>query len=1792
LNLVLFILIAVALTAGSAFGQLTSIRITAPTGVGVTCPASAPGGSGAGSLCVNLTHGQTVQLSIAYTGTAPFDPTIAWSFGSGGSNTIGTISNSGLYTAPSSIFQQDTIVIKAASTVSGVAPATATIFLIPTVGITITPTTASLTDGQSVTFQAPVTGTQDVRATFSIPQGTPGTIQDTGVQNGVATAQYTAPVPITSRLTFSVTAVSAVAPNQTATATVTITPAAQAGVTVNPPQVTIRNGGDTQQFNAAVVGLSATTVNWTLSCGQPAGSSPCGALGTILSTGLYIAPQNITQNQIVIVTATSTVNGAFFGTATVTLVPPALVVAPASVTLGTNQTQQFTATINSNPYTNVTWSLSSGFGTISANGLYTAPSFAPAKLVIQVIATDNVDPTHTGTATVTINQSVATIAPASVSLTNGGTQQFTFNIDGVPVPDPTAVMWAISPNTGTISTSGLYTAPPSVTTGSTVTLTGTLLQDPSKTAKATISLTVLTDVGHGAPTLAIQELFVTNWSRGGFNNMVSVPPLGDVKRLGTTGYVQEFSDANKTSGVKWALVLPTVPTPTNPAPPVYQLNGDVYGYYSSVGVTTAGYPTMDTQNCPYFDPNNSCTYDIFDKGVALFVYKLPIFAAQTQFTISGVFYTKWSALGGMASGPGRPIDASVAITSSTKVTANVQTFAGGAIYQITSGANNAQVFAVLTPIYTLYQSQGGPTGYLGLPTGAEIVLSTGDHRQAFEGGSLQYTPGSTPVVRLPVASVALSASGTIKMNAGDTTALTASAMTSSGAVLTDRTLTWSTSNGQVVTIAQTTGNGASATIKAVGAGTASVRASADGVVSSALTISVTAPCCQVGDGAPTVVISQAFQAAVTRNHLSVALPAANAVQRMGHGYVQQLQDAAHADVIYLVTKSDNSATAYVVTGAILTRYQQLDGVSGSLGFPTSDASAGGTQTFEAFAALSGSPAILISGGIYTKWAALGSETGAAGPPTAEAVTFTTNGGNSGNAQTFKNGVIYGATAGPRTGQTFFVSGLILAQYTSIGGPAGSFGMPVTDEFQSGVNHRQNFENGYIDYNTGDTVAVSHAATQKPTVVAPQSVLAGSRLHLAITGFQAGASVIVTATGQPNFTVTVANGSYAWDVYVPLTAKAAAVAIHAADTNSGDAADASYNILSLSNNRAQLAKVQGDTQTGLPGALVPQLLQVVLRDASGNPVIGAPLVFQASPGATIVNPSAVTDQNGQGQAGVRLPLTQGLAAVTVDSPGIAAAPVTFYATATSSSLGSYPRLMQSLTTPLGNGTATIAQKGALITAVASMLRYYQNRGDVVAPNGLADPGTLNSFLKSFCVTDAQGKQICDGFLVNSDSAEQVVNLWRVGEFVSGTVDVSIENSDLNSIRDLVAAGSPVLVSLALSADGNAAGGHYVVAIGVGPNGEILIHDPSPAFAQPQLDMYLGGFTAGAHAWTGQVLDAVRLVPRIPPVTRFLLATISQPTSLLQNLTMQVTSNAGACGANSLDLTDAVDSTGATPPAPGRVSRFVYCDGSQPLYQIDVGAAQPVGGAQPNKVTLTDFAKGGAATDLSASAPASYQVSRPSQVLAIAPQTLTVLSTGVVNTANFTPPIAPGGLFTVFGGGFSGASGGTTVAINGETAPVVSSTPFQVNGQVPADLQPGSYSLQLQSPFGQASQNVQVLANAPAIFLLGASTQGAIRNQDNSINSDTNPISRGQAVVIYATGLGTVAPQGNQSVVTTPVSVVLAGDPITPTFAGLSAGLIGVYQVNVTIPVNTPPGLDLPLLLRQGNVDGNTVSLSVQ
>jgi uncharacterized protein (TIGR03437 family) len=83
-----------------------------------------------------------------------------------------------------------------------------------------------------------------------------------------------------------------------------------------------------------------------------------------------------------------------------------------------------------------------------------------------------------------------------------------------------------------------------------------------------------------------------------------------------------------------------------------------------------------------------------------------------------------------------------------------------------------------------------------------------------------------------------------------------------------------------------------------------------------------------------------------------------------------------------------------------------------------------------------------------------------------------------------------------------------------------------------------------------------------------------------------------------------------------------------------------------------------------------------------------------------------------------------------------------------------------------------------------------------------------------------------------------------------------------------------------------------------------------------------------------------------------------------------------------------------------------------------------------------------------------------------------------------------------------------------------------------------------------------------------------------------------MVIFATGLGAVTQSGQLSRTNAPVTVMLDGTELTALFAGLTPGYFGLYQVNVTIPVGTPPGLNVPLSLKVGGQVSNTVQVALQ
>jgi hypothetical protein len=138
-------------------------------------------------------------------------------------------------------------------------------------------------------------------------------------------------------------------------------------------------------------------------------------------------------------------------------------VAPTSVTLAINGTQQFTATGrdsagNTVPVT-VTWSVVNGGGSINSSGLFTAGT-AAGTFAQTVRASSG---TLSATASVTVNpgpaQTVA-VAPASVTLQVRGTQQFTAtatDAHGNTVPGTPS--WSVNPaSVGTINSSGAFTA--------------------------------------------------------------------------------------------------------------------------------------------------------------------------------------------------------------------------------------------------------------------------------------------------------------------------------------------------------------------------------------------------------------------------------------------------------------------------------------------------------------------------------------------------------------------------------------------------------------------------------------------------------------------------------------------------------------------------------------------------------------------------------------------------------------------------------------------------------------------------------------------------------------------------------------------------------------------------------------------------------------------------------------------------------------------------------------------------------------------------------------------------------------------------------------------------------------------------------------------------------------------------------------------------------------------------------------------------------------------------------------
>ncbi|HEY3826003.1 MAG TPA: IPT/TIG domain-containing protein [Bryobacteraceae bacterium] len=191
---------------------------------------------------------------------------------------------------------------------------------------------------------------------------------------------------------------------------------------------------------------------------------------------------------------------------------------------------------------------------------------------------------------------------------------------------------------------------------------------------------------------------------------------------------------------------------------------------------------------------------------------------------------------------------------------------------------------------------------------------------------------------------------------------------------------------------------------------------------------------------------------------------------------------------------------------------------------------------------------------------------------------------------------------------------------------------------------------------------------------------------------------------------------------------------------------------------------------------------------------------------------------------------------------------------------------------------------------------------------------------------------------------------------------------------------------------------------------------------------------------------------------------------------------------------------------------------------------------------------------------------------------VLNSATLKSSSSIPVAVRGSLISIFGTNFanttasSGTSplptqlAGTQVLFNNVSAPLLYVSPTQINVQVPFELPDVSVvNLIIENAGGSSAPlAVTLLTQDPGIF--------SILDRSSPVNA-ANPVSSGDNIVIYATGIGSVTPTlpSGQAAPSSPPAtaaitpvVLIGGQAAQVTSAGLVPGRTGVYQINATAP----------------------------
>lgn len=557
--------------------------------------------------------GNTTQQFSAKTNDGS-NPTFTWSVNgiAGGNPTIGTISDTGMFTAPEFPPTPNNITITATESgntaKSGSTPAslgnptpqltTLSPLSIPVGSFTLTLTGAHFAQGASVNFGTAALTTTRISSTQLTATGTA-----TNAQVGNVPVSVVNPNP-GSAVSSPINA---------------IVKGRSSLVAVSPAPQNVR-AGSTQLFTATVSGMTNTGVSWSVN-GIPGGND---TIGTIIGNGNYTAPDVVPNPNTITVSATSIADTTQTGDSAVTILNPLPVltaVTPTSVTTG-----PFTLTLTGTGFVNgavVKFGTTALTTTFVDSTQLTATGTALASQVGNVpVTVTNPNPGSAVSGALNVLVTVpnsnikVVVAPATAALVFGGTQLFTATVTGTT---NTAVTWSVNNELGgdytigTIDVNGNYIAPDNLPTSGSVTISATSVADPTKKGTAIVTfinpVPVLTSItpstiGLGAFQISLNGSGFVNTSTVSFGGVPLTVNYASPLLITAVGNVSSAGDVTVTV--------------TNPAPGGGTSAGVV------VHVTTSGTPVSASSAARFleqasFGPDTEMLNQVEETGFDLYL---------------------------------------------------------------------------------------------------------------------------------------------------------------------------------------------------------------------------------------------------------------------------------------------------------------------------------------------------------------------------------------------------------------------------------------------------------------------------------------------------------------------------------------------------------------------------------------------------------------------------------------------------------------------------------------------------------------------------------------------------------------------------------------------------------------------------------------------------------------------------------------------------------------------------------------------------------------------------------------------------------------------------------------------------------------------------------------------------------------------------------------------------------------------------------------------------------------------